>query len=380
MPQPETIGVNQRPAPAMRLAALLMTTVSALAVTQTAHAQCVVNPATPYTNSGAIACLTFDDGANHSGNVTNAATGTITTSTEDGIDIQSGTTLEASIVNNGTITVSGGNATVAFPGVYIQSSTVEVSLVNNGNITAATRAIELNNATIGGAIDNSGNLTTTTGYGAAIYIVTGDVSATSALNATVVSGGIFNASTGMISGANAGVVLDGGSANSAGVTVDGGIVNDGNISGAESAGIYLSGGAGNLAQGGAAIVNGGITNNGNITAGAGVGLALAGAEVNGGITNSGLIAGVLYGLSVSDTAISGDIDNTASGTIGATDGSAIAIVAGNDTVLTGASNSGTSTITGNTLVRGNIVNAGAVIISKGKSGSTLTARAPWPSP
>jgi hypothetical protein len=44
-----------------------------------AQAACsVVNPATPYTNNGAIDCVTFNDNANHTGDVTNSSTGTIT--------------------------------------------------------------------------------------------------------------------------------------------------------------------------------------------------------------------------------------------------------------------------------------------------------------
>ena len=34
-----------------------------------AAAPCVVNPATPYTNNGAINCVTFNDNATHTGDV-----------------------------------------------------------------------------------------------------------------------------------------------------------------------------------------------------------------------------------------------------------------------------------------------------------------------
>jgi hypothetical protein len=37
----------------------------------TAQAQCVTNPPTPYTNIGTIQCVTFNDGATHTGDVTN---------------------------------------------------------------------------------------------------------------------------------------------------------------------------------------------------------------------------------------------------------------------------------------------------------------------
>ncbi|HEX3915994.1 MAG TPA: hypothetical protein VHW60_01560, partial [Caulobacteraceae bacterium] len=360
------------PARAARRLGLLFATASALAIAGAASAQCVVNPTTPYTNTGALNCLVFDDGAAHTGDVTNAASGTITSSTIDGVSVYANTTISGSIVNNGTITIAESMPSLRLKGLLIQSATVGVNLVNTGNVTASDLDVELINATIGGAINNSGNLTgTSTGGSGGIGIIDSDINTSSAQNSTVVRGGIFNASAGVITGPSAGVFIDGSSFNSAGTIIDGGIVNDGNMTATSIGyGLYISGNAGNLAAGGAAVVNGGITNNGNITGGLG-GIGIAGGTVTGGIVNTGLVAGVLEGLQAVDASISGDIDNTASGTIGATQGPVIDVSA-ETLILSSVATGATSTIVGNTTIQGNIVNAGALVVPKAAEGIYLS--------
>src|SRR5499427_5809811 len=99
-----------------------------------AHAQVVTNPPTPFTNTGTINQLIFNDGATHVGDVTNAASGQINFSTPAGgaaVLVNNATTI-GNLINNGAIssTATGG----VLEGIDTGQGTV-ASIINNGNIT-----------------------------------------------------------------------------------------------------------------------------------------------------------------------------------------------------------------------------------------------------
>src|ERR1700731_2604441 len=113
-----------------------------------AAAPCVVNPATPYDNAGAINCVTFNDNANHTGDVTNDSTGTITVlglpgqfGQQTGISVfGAGTQITGNIINNGTIVnnniIHSGFTAINVTGTNTGSPvTIGGSVINAGTIT-----------------------------------------------------------------------------------------------------------------------------------------------------------------------------------------------------------------------------------------------------
>src|SRR5665213_3492944 len=122
------------------------------------------NPATPFVNSGPIDCITFNDGLNHVGDVTNTSTGVITPpglpgspGVLTGIGVIGGSTLTGNIVNNGTITGSveaGLNI-----GLNNAPSFLTGSVTNNGSITSAGFGIGVN-GNVGGDVVNNNILNT----------------------------------------------------------------------------------------------------------------------------------------------------------------------------------------------------------------------------
>ena len=136
-----------------------------------AHAQVVTNPPTPFTNTGTINQLIFNDGATHVGDVTNAASGQINFSTPTGgaaVLVNNATTI-GNLINNGAIssTATGG----VLEGIDTGQGTV-ASIINNGNITVTGTAaanIGINVGVTTGPVINSGT-TTVIGSGASVGV------------------------------------------------------------------------------------------------------------------------------------------------------------------------------------------------------------------
>src|SRR5262252_6987134 len=136
-----------------------------------AHAQVVNNPPTPFTNTGTINQLIFNDGATHVGDVTNAASGQINFSTPTGgaaVLVNNATTI-GNLINNGAIssTATGG----VLEGIDTGQGTV-ASIINNGNITVTGTAaanIGINVGVTTGPVINSGT-TTVIGSGASVGV------------------------------------------------------------------------------------------------------------------------------------------------------------------------------------------------------------------
>src|ERR1700730_5803305 len=118
----------------------LLATTSVLAITvgveRSAAAPCAAtNPATPFTNGATINCVTMNNGATFTGDVTNAANGRIDATagtnrpTATGISVYNATTLNGNIVNQGSIYSHGF-------GVFMFGSTVTGSITNNQTIAS----------------------------------------------------------------------------------------------------------------------------------------------------------------------------------------------------------------------------------------------------
>ncbi len=135
----------------------------------------------------------------------------------DGIHIQSGSSLTGGITNSGTLgTISGVNK-----GIFIGNSTIDqgISNLNGGSIVGSTYAgIAISSSQITGGIRNTGTLSKISGSEYGIYI--GDDGA----GPSLVSGGITNSGT--IQGTSSGIGIA--IVNSA---VTGGLTNSGTISG-----------------------------------------------------------------------------------------------------------------------------------------------------
>jgi hypothetical protein len=355
-PELGKISDAPRPRGTLRLTALLMTTASALAIAGAARGACVTNPTVPYDNTGTIECVLIDDGLTHTGNVTNAGSGTISSSANNGVTVQSDTVIQGSIVNAGTVSITTGTQLM---GIRLSSSTVTVDIDNSGNINTLASSIYVINGTVGGAIRNSGNLTATGSAAVGISVATSDNFANASQNASTVNGGIVNTTTGSIASQVVGIIVDGSSPNSAGVTINGGIVNDGSIF-TELEGIAVSGNAGNLAIGGSAVINGGITNNGSLSS-LYAAIAISAATVNGGILNAGNLVATQTGVLLTDDQITGDIANT--GTIDSESEDSIEVVAGPIQLVKGG-----ATFDADAEVQGSIRNAGTLIVPSGAEG------------
>ena len=350
--------------PSGRLAAFLLTTASALAFAAAAQAQCVT-PTTPYTNSAAIECIALGDGAHHSGNVTNASGGNITSSTDSGIQVGSGTTLDGSIVNNGTITISTGSL---LKGIIVATGTVTGSIVNTGNVTAPSIPIEVLNGDVG-SISNSGNLSPSSDDIAGLAVVALGNNPDASQNESVIDGGIVNTSTGDIQGG----IFDRTAASPEGMLseltlINGGILNDGNIAGT----LY---GIGADRQHGKSRPRphdrstAASPTMGSSAAARWGSVSLVGQAPAAFLTNGDLLSEVV-GLNVADASVVGDIKNT--GEIESDTGDAIEVNAGTLTQLEGTGPGGapgsTGTVTFSTTIKGSIENSGTLIIPQGQVG------------
>ena len=251
------------------------------------------NPATPFTNSGTLDFITFNDGATHVGDVTNAAAGTVNgTGATQGISlVNAGTTLQGGIVNNGQVTTTGltSSAFLIDTGAVLTNGLVNngtASSTANGGAAAVTNATIAINGTVGGSLINNGTLiesassTASTATGTA-FVIKGSVSG------SVVNAGSINVSasgqtlgfaqlfsgTGSIAGPltnNGSIVLSASSPSVSiarigvlsndgvdGLNANGGFVNNGTITAASGSGTF-----GVISVFGQA---GGIANNGTIT-------------------------------------------------------------------------------------------------------------------
>ncbi len=299
-----------------RLALYLLASTSALAISTAAQAACTANPATPFTNSGTISCITFNDALSHVGNVTNAGSGTINSAgSGTGIRVTgAGTRLIGLIIDNGTITAPTS------VGISVDTQgQVAGDIVNNGALTSAGPGITVrsNGSLIAGAggsgsIINTGSLTSNSGAGILVF-------------GASIAGGITNTSSGTIAagaiGTSAGAIVVSRS------TIGGSITNSGSITaGSSAAGIGLF----------SSSVGGNIVNNGSITVGpGGVAIGVAArptigalpSAVAGGIVNSGtLTAGSGGGgIIVVGSIVNGGIVNTSSGVITDNGGGAVGI-------------------------------------------------------
>jgi uncharacterized protein with beta-barrel porin domain len=347
-------------------AACLLATTSALAIgTGNAAAQVVTNPPTPFTNSGAINQLIFNDGATHVGSVTNASSGQINFAGTGGaaVLVNNATTIQGDIVNNGAIrSALSGAPSGLLKGIDTSGGTV-------GNIT------------------NAGSIMLTSGSGGAVALQTGPAASVTnsgtisvagtfgANNLGVVlgnlSGGFLNSGTlsvtatgssGFLTGLATGISLNG--------TVHGSIVNTGtiNLAGTPGSGLaifYIAGAGSPL---------GGFRNDGTITESAGGVLGptyifgMAGGVVNNGTMTfnaTGGVGGIVLVANLGSTFSGGIVNNgtiNVSGTSGPTAitpflGGPGAIVissgitgqpafAGGGTVTGGITNNGTLNVTG----------------------------------
>jgi uncharacterized protein with beta-barrel porin domain len=245
---------------------------------------CAIAPVTnqsAVSNSGSINCISLN-GVTVAGNVTNAATGVITT-TQTGITIEN-SNIGGGISNSGTISSQRSGILV------VSNSTFSGGIANTGTITAGFTGISVgSNSTFSGGITNSGMISAVT---AGININT----------VGAFAGGIAN--TGTITAGTTGIFVSGNSAFS------GGITNSGLIS-AQNAAIIISD---------VKTFAGGITNSGTISSSGNTGIAIYGVNTfSGGITNSGTISSLgsgRVGIALFNTSqFSGGIDNANTGTI-----------------------------------------------------------------
>ena len=389
------------------LRAAFLTSGSALALIAgmagSAHAACTVNPATPYSNSSSIECVTFQDGANHVGDVVNASTGVISPigfgaiGERTGISLfLPGTTITANIINNGTITsatvnssngigvsaglfpgssvtgsvINNNQITVTGVGMYIGGS-VSGDVVNNKNINSGFSAIEVTGTnafttpvTIGGSVINNGTITFTgdnaNAHGITLIAINNNVA---------VNGDVSNAGSITITGKTAvvvgGVTVGGTVSNSGTITATGTSVNSGffsvgmgvfgssvhaventNTITADVAGIWL---------GGTSSVTTDVTNgqNGIINVTKGVGILVSNVSPTLLTTGATTISGKVFsqgtitaktGIQVVGSTITGGISNTGNIT-GATAAIDLTAEAGATTI-----NQQAGTITGNILL------------------------------
>ena len=301
----------------------LLASSSALAIVMAldgaAAAQCASQNTAPVTNTTPSNCITFYDGAAHTGDVINNSTLTPTGTyspgmpgTATGISVlKLGTTLTGNIINNGTInasTVPGKqyginigvgatnsvnqnagavlNGSITNAGTITGSSGIEIggnstlfstatgSIINaaGGQINYTGVGISLGYATVGGSITNAGTISGTGTAG--INVAWSNLGGPG-------SGNIVNATGAKIASSYIGIVVNGNSGTATGATIAGSIINNGNITAPNQ----------NTGQGievAAAAVLGGITNSGTITAA--IGIELFGAN-EGGFNKIASVAG-----------------------------------------------------------------------------------------
>ncbi len=368
-----------------------------------AAAPCVANPATPYDNTGAINCVTFNDNANHTGDVVNDTSGTITVlgfpgnfGQLSGISVfGAGTQISGNIINNGTISgpVNGqilqgiGEDAGVFPGSLVTGSitnngTIDVagigmdiggnvngSVVNNNIIHSGFNGMQVtgtntgSNVTIGGSVINAGTITIT---------LAPTLQFPGASNQAI-GLGVFEANVG-------GSVINSGSITTPGQTgvevsfsnVTGKVSNSGTIvaTGTSAYKFSFPNGMTVYSSTVGSIEN---TSTGNITADQYGILMLSLQATNntsaGSITNGGQLTsngGAGYaGIGVSNASVTGDITNATGGVIHATNAAGI--------LITNATPGGTQPA-GAASVGGSVVNQGSILAKTGimvTGGSTV---------
>ncbi len=210
------------------------------------------------------------------GDISNSGTLSVISGGEDGILIDTGSTVGGSIVNQGTIR---GDSLVGI-GVYAESRVVG-DISNSGPlsvIAGGEYGIDVTgHSTVGGSILNQGTISGGSEDGISVYgrsRVVGDISNSGTLS--------------LISGGRDGIQISSSA-------VGGSIVNEGTITGASRAGIGLYS---------TSLVAGDIRNSGTLSAisGGEFGIHLdTESTVGGGITNQGTITGGFVGVYVHDS-------------------------------------------------------------------------------
>jgi uncharacterized protein with beta-barrel porin domain len=335
-----------------------------------AEAACVVNPATPYNNTGAINCVTFNDNVTHSGDVTNATGGTITIlgfpgqfGEASGMSVfGAGTQINGNVVNNGTISSGTANQPQAETGIGVDAgafpgSVVNGSITNNGTINVTALGIDI-----------GGN-------------VTGSIT-----NNNIIKSGWTAI---QVTGTNSGGVT----------TIGGSIINAGTITFTTAATPQFPS-ASNPAVGIGvfkAQVGGSVSNTGSITTAGQTGIEVSGSTVVGAVSNSGTITATgtsaaqfnfPVGIAVFDSNV-GSIQNTGNGVITADQFGILMLSLGatNDTTADSITNSASVTSNGgagfagialsNSSVTGDITNAtGGVIHAANAAGILITNTTP----
>lgn len=300
------------------VAACLLATTSVLAISvATAQAQVVTNPPTPFTNSGTLNQILFNDGATHTGDVTNASTGAVnfTGSTGAAIKFTNATTLNGNIVNNGTVTATVTGAPHSIIGIDTRGGTVN-NIINNGMLTVNGQSganvgiftATANSVTNTGTINVNGTFGTNT-VGANLGTLSGGFTNSGTMNVTA---------TGR-SGANFGVVTGIGFLG----VVSGPVVNTGTINLTATPSDSTGGGLASLFLTNGGDPAGGFRNDGTITVQAAAALgatyifAKKGSFINNGTMNvigtgSGIgnnAAGVTLIMNLGQTFAGGIVNN-----------------------------------------------------------------------
>ncbi|MBI1215405.1 MAG: autotransporter domain-containing protein, partial [Alphaproteobacteria bacterium] len=352
--------------------------------------------------------IEIKSGSSVTGGITNQAGALITGLNNTGIVLQ-GSTADT-VTNHGTIV--GANV-----GIHLKtSSTITGSLTNTGIISGSSTGIYIDtNSDITGGIDNSGTIkgeyglyltgggnvsggivnkaaglisgsSTGLSLSGSTTNMTGDITNHGTIygglvglgvyNSSTMSGGITNASDGLITGGSSGIELrnkgidTGGIDNSGTIkgvyygihlktssSITGGITNEagGLISGTTSTGIRV--------EGNSTVDT--ITNHGTIYGGSKGIVLITGGTITGNLTNSGVLSAVNTALLVQNSTISGKIDN--SGTIVGNSFNYGIYVSAGGTITGGITNEAGGTISGVTAIQlnsgstvGNITNSGLI--------------------
>jgi uncharacterized protein with beta-barrel porin domain len=321
-------------------------------------------------NTTAQDCIVYHGGGAFTGNVTNEATGSLTTTTAEGGPLPGtssgisvltpGTALTGNIVNKGTIT----------------SNFVDIN-IGTGNFGTPPTSPGAG-ATLNGSITNSGTLIATIGNFGISLVGTGSVvsgSITNDINGSISGGGVgiqvtTNAHLGgsLVNAGTINVVLGHGFEINTGATIAGDVTNT-------ATGKIITTGSAGMSIAGSASIAGTVTNAGSITS-TRYGILLAPSSVGGSVINSGIMNSGGYGIvlfgsnSVVTSSVAGNVSNT--GTINANGRDGIAVFAfadvggaiSNSNQITAARNGilvvNTSSTAGLAHVAGGISNSGTI--------------------
>jgi uncharacterized protein with beta-barrel porin domain len=334
----------------------------------------------PITNASAINCIEIV-GSSVNGNVTNTSTGTINAGTnpasKTGILINTNSTINGAVINNGTITTAigdgihvtgalvtngvtnGGTISVAGEGIVVGTAAAFFGGVNNsGTITSKETGVDIccGLSTFTGGFTNTGTITSKSGIGVDICC-----------NLSTFTGGFTN--TGTITSKETGVdiccnlsTFTGGFTNTGTITsketgVDiccaltlfsGSFTNTGTITSKSGYGVYIGADLSTF--------SGNVVNTGTITgAGTHAGLYLNAVTFLGSISNTGTISGGV-GISIIGTPSVSIFD---SGTIIGTGGTAITFAGGPNTLTLGPGFN----------IQGNVLGSGSDTFQLGGTGN-----------